>query len=147
VAPSLLCLVVPGIYQCDITLIDQQSSGGQMVDHIDPSAVHNGYVTVYVYKYGGQGPKAMTVALARPWFGLTADSEEELHQFAGELGLDRQLYRPRTAGSEVLPVVGHYDLDEAERNRAVALGAQVLATREYEKRLRRMAKEWGIKLR
>jgi hypothetical protein len=103
-------------------------------------------MTVYVYKYGGQGPKAMTDAWPHPWFGLTADTEKELYPFAAALGLDRQLYRPRIAGSEVLPLVGHYDLDEAERDRAVASGAQTLTTREHDKMLRRLAKERGIKL-
>jgi hypothetical protein len=104
-------------------------------------------MTVYVYKYGGQGPKAMTDAWPHPWFGLTADTEEELHPFAEELGMYRQFYRPRMAGSEVLPIVGHYDLDEGERDRAVAKGAKPLTTREHEKMLRRLAKERGIKLR
>ncbi len=103
-------------------------------------------MTVYVYKYGGQGPKAMTAAWPRPWFGLTADTEDELHPFAEELGLSRQLYRPRQTGSEVLPLVGHYDLDEEERDRAVAEGAKPLTTREHDKMLRRLAKERGIKL-
>jgi Protein of unknown function (DUF4031) len=104
-------------------------------------------MTVYVYKFGGQGPKPMTVALARPWFGLTADTEEELHPFAQELGLARQLYRPRTVGSEMLPLIGHYDLEEPERNRAVANGAEPITTREHDKMLRRLAKQYGIKLR
>jgi|SRR5580700_2869808 hypothetical protein len=103
-------------------------------------------MAVYVYKFGGQGPRAMTVARARPWFGLTADTEEELHPFAQELGLSRQLYRPRMSGSEVLPLVGHYDLDEAERDRAVDLGAQSLSTREHDKMLRELARERGIRL-
>jgi hypothetical protein len=101
-------------------------------------------VSVYVYKFAGQGP--VTAAWDLPWFGLTADTEEELHPFAAELGLDRQLYRPRKAGSEVLPLVGHYDLDEGERDRAVAKGALPLTTREHDKMLRRLAKERGIKL-
>ena len=101
---------------------------------------------VYVYKYGGQGPKPLTAAWPLPWFGLTADTEEELHPFAEVLGLGRQLYRPRMAGSEILPLVGHYDLDEGERDRAVAKGAKSLTTREHDKMLRRLAKERGIKL-
>ena len=76
-------------------------------------------MTVYVYKYAGQGPKPFTAAWPHPWFGLTADTEEELHPFAEELGLYRQLYRPRKAGSAELPLVGHYDLDEGERDRAL----------------------------
>jgi Protein of unknown function (DUF4031) len=103
-------------------------------------------MTVYVYQFGGQGPRAMTVARARPWFGLTADTEDELHPFASELGLPRQLYRPRMSGSEVLPLVGHYDLDGEERDRAVDLGANPLTTRQHDKMLRQLASEHGIRL-
>ncbi len=103
-------------------------------------------MTVYVYKYGGQKPKAMTYAWPHPWFGLTADTEEELHPFAEEIGLYRHFYQPRRAGSEVLPLVGHYDLDEGERDRAVAKGAKPLARREHDKMLRRLADERGVKL-
>jgi Protein of unknown function (DUF4031) len=102
-------------------------------------------MTVYVYSYGGQGPALR--GLSERWFGLTADTEEELHPFAEQLGLDRQLYRPRTAGSEVLPLVGHYDVGEAERDRALAEGAEPLSPREHDKMLRRLAKQYGIKLR
>jgi len=103
-------------------------------------------MTVYVYKYGGQGPKPFSAAWPLPWFGLTADTEEELHPFAEELGFSRQLYRPRKNGSEVLPLVGHYDLDEGERDRAVAKGATPLSTRAHDKMLRRLAKERGVRL-
>jgi Protein of unknown function (DUF4031) len=104
-------------------------------------------MAVYVYMYGGQKPKAMTYAWPHPWFGLTADTEEELHPFAEDLGMDRQLYRPRMAGSDVLPLVGHYDLDEGERDRAVAKGAIQQTHREHDKMLRQLAKDRGIKLR
>ena len=50
-------------------------------------------MTVYVYRYGGQGPTAIyaspsnwtTDAWPHPWFGLTADTEAELHPFANKL--------------------------------------------------------------
>ncbi len=111
-------------------------------------------MTVYIYKYRGQGPAASypspsnwtTDAWPHPWFGLTADTEEELHPFAKELGLSRRLYRPRKAGSKVLPLVGHYDLDEAEHDRAVASGAKPISMHQHDKMLRRLAKERGIKL-
>jgi len=51
------------------------------------------------------------------------------------------------AGSEVLPLVGHYDLDEGERDLAVAKGAIPQTQREHDKMLRQLAKERGIKLR
>jgi hypothetical protein len=50
------------------------------------------------------------------------------------------------AGSQVLPLVGHYDVDERERDRAVASGAKPLTTREHDKMLRQLARERGIKL-
>jgi hypothetical protein len=53
-------------------------------------------MAVYVYKYGGQGPKAMTDAWPHPLFGLTADTEEELHPFAEGIGM----YRRSTGPSE-----------------------------------------------
>jgi hypothetical protein len=46
----------------------------------------------------------------------------------------------------VLPLVGHYDLDEGERDRAVVKGAKPLARREHDKMLRRLATEHGVKL-
>ncbi len=111
-------------------------------------------MTVYVYRFAGQGPTAIysapsnwtTEAWPHAWFGLTADTEEELHPFARELGLSRRFYRPLKADSKVLPLVGHYDLDEAERDRAVANGAKPLSARQHEKMLRRLAKERGVKL-
>jgi hypothetical protein len=103
-------------------------------------------MTVYVYKYGGQGPKAMTDAWPHPWFGLTADTEEELHRFAEEIGMYRHFYRPVTAGSQVLPLVGHYDLDEGEHDLALSKGAKPITARERDKMLRQLAKECGVKL-
>lgn len=111
-------------------------------------------MTIYIYKYGGQGPTAIYAspsnwtadAWPRPWFGLTADTEEELHPFAKELGLYRRFYRPCKAGSKVLPLVGHYDLTEGERDRAVANGAKQISTRQHDKMLRRLARERGVKL-
>jgi hypothetical protein len=107
----------------------------------------NLHMTVYGYKYGGQKPKAMTSAWPLPWFGLTADTEEELHPFAEDLGMYRHFYRPPMAGSEVPPLVGHYDRDEGERDRAVAKGAIPQTQRQHDKMLRQLAMERGIKLR
>ncbi len=105
-------------------------------------------MTVYVYKYGGQGPGPYPSAQAwpHPWFGLTADTEEELHPFAEELGLYRHFYRPVRGGARVLPLVGHYDLDEGERDRAVGRGAKPISQRAHDKMLRRLARERGIEL-
>jgi Protein of unknown function (DUF4031) len=103
-------------------------------------------VAVYVYQFAGQRKKPFTVAYPNPWFGLTADTAGELHSFAAELGLSRQLYRPLTMGGVEVPLVGHYELALAERNRALAGGAQSITTREHGERLSQQAAALGIKL-
>jgi hypothetical protein len=61
-------------------------------------------MAVYVYKFEGQRPKLFTQAYPSPWHGLTADTVDELHSFAGLLGLSpdssidhsgRTVWRPR----------------------------------------------------
>jgi Protein of unknown function (DUF4031) len=103
-------------------------------------------VAVYVYQFAGQRKKPFTVAYPNPWFGLTGDTAEELHSFAGGLGLSRQLYRPLLMGGVEVPLVGHYELSLAERNRAVASGAESVTAREHDKRLGQQAAALGIKL-
>jgi hypothetical protein len=66
-----------------------------------------------------------------PLFTLTADAEDELHAFAGRLGLRQD---PSTAaGSPPEHVTRHYTLTESERDRAVELGAQVITARAADK--------------
>jgi len=48
-------------------------------------------MTVYVYNLEGQRPKPFIAAYPNPWYGLTADSVDELHSFAALLGLAREL--------------------------------------------------------
>jgi hypothetical protein len=91
-------------------------------------------MTVYVYKPPHQAP------LSGPglplWYGLTADTEQELHSLAQMIGLDRRLYRPADSTERQLPLVGHYDLDEGEHDRAVAVGAQPITWHQH-KRMQR----------
>jgi hypothetical protein len=47
---------------------------------------------------------------------MVADSVDELHSFADKLGLRRQWFQHRT-------LYPHYDLTEAVRRKAIALGA------------------------
>jgi Protein of unknown function (DUF4031) len=104
-------------------------------------------VTVYVYRLRGSYPPGQwrSIRAYEPaWFGLTADTEAELHPFAEEIGLYRHFYRPRTVGAEKLPVVGHYDVDQGERDRAVANGARPITTRLHAKMLRQRATELGV---
>jgi hypothetical protein len=86
-------------------------------------------MTVYVYKFEGQRAKPFTQAYPAPWFGLTADTADELHDFAESLGLYRHFYRPLLSEGEEIPLVGHYDLDQGERDRAVNCAAERLPGR------------------
>ena len=47
----------------------------------------------------------------RMWCHLTADSEEELHRFAADLGLARAKFQSRSGR----PWVDHYDVPESLR--------------------------------
>jgi Protein of unknown function (DUF4031) len=104
-------------------------------------------VTVYVYKLAGQQGKFWTQGFPFPWYGLTADTEEELHPFAESIGLYRHFYRPTLSGDKQLPMTGHYDVDEGERDRAVENGARPITTRERKKMLDKRAAELGITLK
>ncbi len=102
-------------------------------------------MTIYVYKLRGMQPFSPRATYQPPWFGLTADTEQELHPFAEQIGLDRDLYRPPTVNApRHVPGVGHYDLDERERNRAVALGAQPITARQLDRQQRKLAAEIGV---
>jgi hypothetical protein len=94
-------------------------------------------VTVYVYKLRGQFLFAPTRTANLPWFGLTADVEEELHQVAEAIGLYRHFYHPLDQpGPFGLAAVGHYDLNQGERDRAVARGARPISARQRERMIR-----------
>ena len=103
-------------------------------------------MAVYVYKLAGQRGKPFTYAYPLPWYGLTADTADELHPFAESLGLYRQFYRPYRSDGHETPLVGHYDLDQGERERAVESGAKAISTREHTKMLRQQAAALGITL-
>jgi len=62
----------------------------------------------------------------RMWCHLTADSEEELHRFAADLGLARAKFQSRSGR----PWVDHYDVPESLRAPAVRLGALEITFRE-----------------
>jgi hypothetical protein len=103
-------------------------------------------MTVYVYKFGGQGGKPFTVAYPSAWYGLTADTVDELHSFAESLDLSRQSYRPVRSNGVETPLVGHYELSTSEHNRAIENGAKPISMREHKKMLRQQAAPFGIKL-
>lgn len=55
---------------------------------------------------------------SKRWCHLTADSTEELHAFAAELGLRREWFQPGSTPSR-----DHYDVSTSKRQQAIALGA------------------------
>jgi hypothetical protein len=70
----------------------------------------------------------------RRWCHLTADSPEELHDFAAQLGLLRQWFQSKPNR----PWSDHYDLPADVRVQAIACGAQPLTTRQMAHRLARL---------
>jgi Protein of unknown function (DUF4031) len=72
-----------------------------------------------------------------PLFGLTADTQDELHAFAARLGIRRDPGTP--VGPQQELVTRHYLLTEGQRDRAVELGAQVISAREADKMERQRA--------
>jgi Protein of unknown function (DUF4031) len=103
-------------------------------------------VTVYVYKLKGLHHFAPRADYHLPWFGLTADTEQELHPLAEQVGLYRHFYHPATVDSPGhVPGVGHYDLDQGERDQAVAKGAQPTTVRKLGKQRRKLGAGLGYK--
>ena len=66
----------------------------------------------------------------RRWCHLTADSENELHEFAAQLGLVRQWFQTKPDR----PWADHYDLPEEIRIQAIACGARPMTTRDMARR-------------
>lgn len=67
------------------------------------------------------------------WCHMATDGDiEELHAFAGEIGLKRGWFQPKS-----LP---HYDLTQRKRERAIAHGAVSVSTRELIEKCKRKVK-------
>lgn len=99
-------------------------------------------MTVYVHKLRGQSGLLDGATPNDPWFALTADTEDELHTFAERLDLQRSMFQPGPpTGSQQVSVSGHYDVTEGERDRAVALGAQLITARQEDKRERHLRQQ------
>lgn len=67
------------------------------------------------------------------WSHLTADTVEELHQFADRLGLQRSWFQrcKRVCAKPGVPCPHwHYDLVDARRAAAIALGAVPIGIRD-----------------
>jgi hypothetical protein len=93
---------------------------------------------VYVNKLRGQGRLLLgRTTPPPPLFGLTADTQDELHAFAARLSIRRDSGTP--VGSQQELVTRHYTLTEGERDRAVELGAQVISARAAGKMERQRA--------
>ena len=104
-------------------------------------------MTVYVYKLAGQRGRPFTSFYPFfPWYGLTADTAEELHSFAESIGQYRSFYRPYRSGGAEVPLVGHYDIDQGERDWAVEHGARLISARAQRKRLKEKAAALGVRL-
>jgi Protein of unknown function (DUF4031) len=102
-------------------------------------------MAVYVYKLRDPSRLFMgRTAPPPPLFGLSADAQDELHAFAARLGIRRDTGTPD--GSRQEPLTRHYTLTEGERDRAVALGAQVITAREADKMDRQRAAMRGESL-
>jgi hypothetical protein len=71
------------------------------------------------------------------WSHLTADSDDELHRFAQQLGLRREWFQDHHRDA----TRHHYDVTEPTRQRAIEAGARAVTWREAarERRLRRAA--------
>jgi hypothetical protein len=100
-------------------------------------------VTVYAYKMKHQ--ERWAGGLSDPWFKLTADTQDELHEFAARLGLPRQGPQPDSLiGPQQVPVSWHLIVTASERDRAIELGAHAITQREMTKIERQRAAELGI---
>lgn len=60
------------------------------------------------------------------WYHLTADTVDELHAFAGQLGLKREWFQP----SSTRPEAHHYDVTNSVRDQAILFGATPESARE-----------------
>lgn len=88
-------------------------------------------MAVYVNQLRGQSRFLLgRTAAPPPLFALTADAEDELHAFAGQLGLRRD---PSAEAGSQPHITRHYTLTEGERDRAVELGAKAITAREADK--------------
>jgi hypothetical protein len=92
-------------------------------------------MTVYVDNMRARVPVVGTLRNCR-WSHLIADTEEELHAFAARLGLQRRWFQdPRDKHPEwpldsCAANTWHYDVVDAKRRQAIAMGAVEIELRE-----------------
>jgi len=63
------------------------------------------------------------------WAHLMADTLDELHAMAAQLGLPRRAFQNKASGA-------HYDVTVAMRSAAIALGAQAISRHQDRTRVR-----------
>ena len=101
-------------------------------------------MTVYAHKMRHQARFGIRTT-SDPWFNLTADTQDELHEFAARLGLPRQGFQPGSlVGPQQVSVSWHYTVTAGERDRAIELGAQAVSQKEVTKIEQQRAAELGI---
>lgn len=71
------------------------------------------------------------------WSHLTADTDEELHEFAARIGMRRSWFQK----SRTRPEANHYDVTDVRRDDAIRLGAVQETMREGAIRRRARGKE------
>lgn len=100
-------------------------------------------MTAYAYKVRHQA--RFGVRTSDPWYDLTADTEDELHTFAAQLGLPREGFQPGPlVGPQQVSVSWHYTVTAGERDRAIALGALQITQREVTRIERQRAGMPGV---
>jgi len=100
-------------------------------------------VTVYAYKMKHQ--QRWAGGISDPWFKLTADTQDELHEFAARLGLPREGSQPGSlVGPQQVSVSWQITVTAGQRDRAIELGAHPITQREATKIERQRAAELGI---
>lgn len=92
-------------------------------------------MTVYVDDWRQE---ARVGTVSGKWSHLTADTEEELHNFAAQLGLKRSWFQHK----EGQPWFDHYDITESKRQKAISLGAVPITWREAGKQTMRKLEEY-----
>jgi hypothetical protein len=70
------------------------------------------------------------------WSHLWADSQAELHTFAGRLGLRRSYFQPGQPRAGRPSWTWHYDVTDAKREQALQLGAQPVPWRDSPRMMR-----------
>jgi len=71
------------------------------------------------------------------WSHLFADDQDELHAFAGRLGLRRSYFQPGKPRGDGSPsILWHYDVTEGKRQQAIRLGATPVTWRDSVKIMR-----------